>query len=100
MSPITAIEQQAIRFLYQTPGLTTAELARLVNVKDTQNGLQKAASWAVVSLRKRGYLVDVEARCPHCGCAKTRGQKNIPLQLTDEGKRYAAGLFVGLPDAA
>ncbi len=78
-------EKRTLGYLYQNPGSLASDVAKVLNVKDSQNGLQKAASLAVMRLRKLGYIHDVEKRCACCNRAQAR--KPNPLHLTVAGQQ-------------
>lgn len=97
---LNANQERTLMYLLNYPGATTAEVGIMLNVKDAQNGLQKAASLVVVSLRRRGFIADVEDRCPTCGGARTRGRRNGPLHLTTDGINTALALSHARKEAA
>ena len=54
-------------------------------------GYQRKTSAAIALLRRQGLLTDVQERCAHCKCARTRSHRNVPLSVTDEAQRLMDG---------
>jgi hypothetical protein len=80
-----ALETWTINTIAMVPGTTAMGLALLYRGGERTKGDYHPISQVVARLRKQGVIVDVAERCPHCGAARTRGQKNVPLRLTAYG---------------
>lgn len=52
------------------------------------HGAQHLASQIIANLRRDGLIEDVADRCPTCRGARTRGQHNVPLVITQRGIDY------------
>ena len=81
-------DAQVFDYIRQHDGCTAVEVAEALPVEDVRYGTQKAVSWSVARLRKAGWIADCP-RCLTCGCATSRGQKNVPLTLTPSGWIHA-----------
>lgn len=69
-----------------TETITMPVLAMAMPVPENRlHGRQHYISQAIQTLREKGFLQDVEERCPHCKRAK-RTHKLVPLYLTDKGR--------------
>lgn len=73
-----------LEFFIKNPGATMPAVASHLPVTSTIYGTQRAVSSAIASLRRKGWLVDCANRCPECGGAQTRGQRNVPIYATVE----------------
>lgn len=81
---MNTFDQTVLAFVRERPGTTMPEVAAHYPVESKTYGRQRAVSAAIARLRKRGLLLDCAHRCDHCGAAKTRGQRNVPLYATNE----------------
>jgi hypothetical protein len=88
---MNALDYIVLGAILETPGITMPEVAkRASNATDIDSrtyGQQRATSQSIAKLRKLGLIVDVAERCPTCGGARTRGKRNVPLNLTEAGIR-------------
>jgi len=70
--------EKILEYIKTHPGVTMPQLAAEFPVENRLYGRQRAVSSAIAYLRAGGKIEDVE-RCSCCGCAKTRGKRNVPL---------------------
>ena len=75
---LTEDEQIVYDFIKENPGCTMMPCATLLNKPHSIYGKQKAATIAIAGLRRKGLVVDCK-RCPYCGRALTRAQRNVRL---------------------
>lgn len=76
---MNTFDQSVLAFVRERPGTTMPEVAANFPVESKTYGRQRAVSAAIVRLRKRGLIQDCTDRCDHCGAARTRGVRNVPL---------------------
>jgi hypothetical protein len=95
-----ALDAWVIRTLAIMPGITAMGLALLRKDGERTKGYYHPVSHSVARLRRQGIIQDVGKRCEHCQRALTRGQKNVPLLLTDYGMSVYLQQNRGLQEAA
>jgi hypothetical protein len=70
--------------ILDNPGITSAQLMVLdygnALKENPVYGRQRQVSRTIARLRKLGLVSDVARRCSECGCARTRGDRNVPLR--------------------
>lgn len=66
---------------------TGIDVANHFPVESKTYGRQQATSTVIAEARRRKLLKDVK-RCDKCGCALTRGNRNVTLKLTKQGRNF------------
>jgi hypothetical protein len=92
-SRMTTIDRQIIKTLHGS-SMTCKQLSEAINVQDTTYGKVMAPARRLVSLRAWGLVSDVSERCACCNSALSRGQRNVPLSLTEVGRDFYAAILV------
>lgn len=87
---LTIVDRQIVSALGTTPGLTCKQLGEIVNIGDNTYGKFAAPARRLPSLRAWGIVSDVTDRCRCCNSALSRGQRNVPLSLTEVGRDMLA----------
>lgn len=73
----------------KNPGVVSVAVADTLPIEHRLYGRQRATSAAVATLRRGGFIRDVD-RCDCCNRALTRGQRNVGLFATPKGIEKAA----------
>lgn len=76
---LSTFDQAVLAYVRVNPGTTMKALAAQLPVDDKMYGRQKAVASSIARLRRKGLLKDVTERCDACGCAQTRGNRNVEL---------------------
>jgi hypothetical protein len=85
---MTELERKVGAFIRDHDGCTSIDVAEALDPPTTNKrvyGAQRPTSTAIATLRRRGYVKDVQKRCPDCKRALTRHQRNVGLHLTRAG---------------
>jgi hypothetical protein len=90
---MTTIDRQIIKVLHGA-SMTCKQLSEAINVQDTTYGKVMAPARRLVSLRAWGLVSDVSERCACCNSALSRGQRNVPLSLTEVGRDFYAAILI------
>ena len=77
----TGFRLTVLRFIMDHPGSTGRDVAQAIGVNDPLYGKHHAVSGSISYLRAGGLLEDCP-RCTHCGCAQSRGLRDVVLTPT------------------
>jgi hypothetical protein len=71
---------ELLRVISRLPGCTALDLARWTRGKNEDlYDAHRRVSWGIARLRIAGLVSDVTDRCPYCGSARSRWERNVPL---------------------
>lgn len=77
---LSELDAQVLDIVTLNPGAYTCKtLAEHLNIEDETYGPYQPVARSIARLRKAKLVQDVSERCPHCGSALSRGNKDVPL---------------------
>jgi hypothetical protein len=84
--------ESVLEYIHRNPGTTQTQVIKAFGHSffdpTPQYGSQRKASRTIAALRMKGLIKDVSQRCPTCGAARTRGDRNVKLFATAKGAAF------------